>query len=236
MRTLAVLPIKSFDAAKQRLAAQLQCGTRRALAQAMFVDTLAALRRVRGVQSIAVVTSDPDAMQAARHPRTILVTDPRQSGQSDAAELGVNRAVEDGYARVLLVPGDTPMLDPAEIDAMLTRAEEDEVGAAIVPDRHGSGTNALLLAPPRAIAPSFGPGSRERHEAAAREAGVSWRIEEPPSLLHDVDTPDDLLVLAERLERRSGVAPMTRGALRQLERAHLLDATADDVRRAVVAV
>ena len=47
-----------------------------------------------------------------------------------------------------------------------------------MPDRHGTGTNALLLTPPDVIAPSFGAGSRERHERLAREAGADVRVAE----------------------------------------------------------
>src|SRR5207302_7322924 len=62
----------------------------------------------------------------------------------------------------------------------------------IVPDRHGTGTNALLLTPPDALAPSFGPGSCERHARQARAAGVAAEVVEVPSLATDIDTPEDL--------------------------------------------
>jgi len=89
----------------------------------------------------------------------------------------------------------------------------------IVPDRHGTGTNALLLSPPDAIDPSFGPGSRDRHVAAAERAGVPHRVQEVPGLALDVDTPGDLAALSSELELYRGHAPATRGALRQLDRA-----------------
>ena len=88
----------------------------------------------------------------------------------------------------------------------------------IVPDRHGVGTNALLLSPPDAIEPSFGPGSCDRHAQAARAAGVACAVERVPTLALDVDTGQDLYVLAATLEARRGQAPSTRGALRQLDR------------------
>ena len=72
----------------------------------------------------------------------------------------------------------------------------------IVPDRHGAGTNALLLSPPDAIEPSFGPGSFARHAARAREAGVAARVAALPSLGLDVDTPDDLAALRSALATR----------------------------------
>ena len=88
----------------------------------------------------------------------------------------------------------------------------------IVPDRHGEGTNALLLSPPDAIEPSFGPGSLARHVAAAEAAGVAHAVERMPTLMIDVDTGDDLAELMAILEGRRGQAPSTRGALRQLDR------------------
>lgn len=218
MRTLAILPIKSFGAALQRLSGVLGGGSRRALSQAMFLDVLAVLRRVRGIDAVAVVTADPDAEAAARRGGVHLVGDPQHQGQSAAVGVGIRHALELGFERVLLVPGDTPLIDAGEIDAMLERAEEEGTAAVIVPDRHGSGTNALLLAPPAAIAPSFGEDSLERHRAHALAAGATHRVEAVASLLLDVDTPADLAELSEQLAERRGQACVTRGALRQLDR------------------
>ena len=81
--------------------------------------------------------------------------------------IGFGYALEKGFDRALLVPGDTPLLDPHEVDDLLATRERRGLAAVVVPDRHGTGTNALLLAPPDAIEPSFGPGSLERHLAAA---------------------------------------------------------------------
>jgi 2-phospho-L-lactate guanylyltransferase len=109
---------------------------------------------------------------------------------------------------VLLVPGDTPGVEAAELDVLLAHRQP----VAIVPDRHGTGTNALLLAPPTVIAPAFGPGSCARHEAAARAAGVEWAVVELPSLTHDVDTPEDLAAL----RARGRLGPRTAAALAEL--------------------
>jgi 2-phospho-L-lactate guanylyltransferase len=88
----------------------------------------------------------------------------------------------------------------------------------IVPDRHGSGTNALLLTPPDAIHPAFGPGSRERHERLAQEAGATVAAIEVPTLGLDVDTVDDLAALRVALEDVRGGASHTRGLLARFGR------------------
>jgi 2-phospho-L-lactate guanylyltransferase len=233
MRTLAILPVKSFGTAKQRLSDLLGQGSREALAQAMFSDVLAALRRVKGLDAVAVVTDDARAESAAGGGRVLVLRDRSRTGQSEATNYGIEHAMQAAYERVLLVPGDTPLLDPLEIDGMLTRATVEDLDAVIVPDRGGTGTNALLLRPPDVFAPSFGPGSLERHVESAMAKGINYRVEAVSSLMHDVDTPDDLADLGEILDERRAVAPRTRGALNQLDRSKACGAAPR--RRATVA-
>jgi 2-phospho-L-lactate/phosphoenolpyruvate guanylyltransferase len=214
-RTIAILPVKSFGAAKQRLADSLGAGSRQALARAMFSDVLNTLRRTGELDEIAVVTADTAAEAASNGERVRVLPDDVQAGQSQAALIGIRHALAHGYERAILVPGDTPLLQPREVAALI----EGTCGLVIVADRHGTGTNALVLTPPDAIEPAFGPGSFARHVAAAEAAQVSYRAHDLPSLALDVDTPADLAELAAALETRRGQAPSTRGALRQLERA-----------------
>ena len=218
MRTIAILPVKSFGAAKQRLADALGAGSRQALAQAMVTDVLGALAHVPAIEGTVMVTADKLAESLALAHQVEVLDDPAEAGQSAAALTGVGHALEAGYERALLVPGDTPMLDPAEVQGLLDRAPAS--GVAIVPDRHGSGTNALVLSPPDAISPSFGPDSFDRHLGAARSSGLPHTVEHVPTLALDVDTQGDLSDLAGLLDGRLGSAPMTRGALRQLDRSH----------------
>ena len=218
MRTLAIVPVKSLPAAKERLSDRLASGSRQSLMQAMLSDVLAALRRTRRVDAVAVVTADAFVEAIAVGEKTQLVHDSEQTGQSAAAEIGLRHAEAGAFERALLVPGDTPLIDPKEVDELLERCERDDLEAVIVPDRHGSGTNALVLSPPSSLPPAFGPGSRERHEQLARERGTAHRVEPVPCLALDVDTPDDLAQLAVALEEHHGGAPRTRGVLRQLGR------------------
>ena len=218
MRTLAIVPIKSLANAKQRLAKTLAGGSRRSLAQAMFSDVLGALRRTEGIDATAVVTDDAVAESLARGDRTVVLPDGRQAGQSQAAEVGLAYAREHGFDRALLAPGDTPLLDPVELEELLMRSARDEIEVAVVPDRHGTGTNALLLCPPDAIPPSFGPDSLARHVASARGAGVVCAVERIASLEHDVDTPEDLAALAARLRTgEPATAARTRAVLARIE-------------------
>jgi 2-phospho-L-lactate/phosphoenolpyruvate guanylyltransferase len=217
MRTVAILPVKRFAAAKSRLGSSPAADPLRAdLVRAMVGDVLVALRDVKALHTTIVVTSEAPVAAAALYQGALVVHDTAETGQSDAVALGIARALAEGFERVLCVPGDCPALDPGELQQLLeveSAREGSGPRVVIVPDRHGTGTNGLLLAPPDAIAPSFGPGSCERHRALAAAVGADCRIERPPSLLLDIDTGADLAWLRERLAGEVLRAPRTRAVL-----------------------
>ncbi|MHB8659250.1 MAG: 2-phospho-L-lactate guanylyltransferase [Solirubrobacteraceae bacterium] len=217
-RTLAILPVKGFDEAKQRLADELTPGPRRALAEAMFSDVLIALRRSSAVDAIVVITGDHGAQRiAGGHGASVLEDRAGDQGHIAAALLGIGHALETAVERALLVPGDCPALDPAELDELLAR-RPDGREALVIPDRHGTGTNALLLTPPDSLVPSFGPGSAQRHLDGAAQQGTRAMLVHVASLALDIDTPEDLLALQEQLAATHGGAAHTRGMLSQLLR------------------
>jgi len=227
MRTAAILPVKRFVRAKQRLGASVADPLRVELAEAMVADVLLALTQTRAIEQTILVTGEHSVAAAARERGAIVIEDEHEDGQPAAAKLGVQRALAAGIERVLCVPGDCPTLDPAELNALL-ETDPDAGGAdhvVVVPDRHGTGTNGLLLAPPGAIPPSFGPGSCERHLTLARQAGVACRVERVPSLLLDIDTGADLDVLRARLAGHPARAPSTRAVLGGGERSGVLSMT-----------
>jgi 2-phospho-L-lactate guanylyltransferase len=221
MRTAAILPVKRFALAKRRLGASVDDPLRAELARAMVADVLLALAQAKSVERTIVVTREDSVAAAALSQGALVVEDAAEDGQSAAVTLGIERALAEGIERALCVPGDCPALDPAELDSLLL-AGDGSPEVVIVPDRHGKGTNGLLLTPAHAIAPSFGVDSCERHRALARAAGVPCRLARPASLLLDIDTGADLQALRERLSRAHARASHTRAVLGQPEHADVL--------------
>jgi 2-phospho-L-lactate/phosphoenolpyruvate guanylyltransferase len=194
MRTLAILPVKSFPQAKQRLSPGLEPPVRRQLAEVMLEDVILALAASSLDEVIVVAAGAAPAALAQRHGARV-ITDNGQ-GHNEAARLGVQEALRARAERVIMVPGDCPALDPSELDELLARAIAAP-SLIIVPDRHGTGTNALVITPPDAIDPAFGPGSCQRHVRLAEEAGIAHEVVVVPSLALDIDTPEDLAALGE---------------------------------------
>jgi 2-phospho-L-lactate/phosphoenolpyruvate guanylyltransferase len=211
MSATAILPVKRFASAKRRLGAAITEQERGELIVAMLHDVLTAISRSRMVDRILVVTGEPTAAEIAAEYGAATIADPPDADHSEAALLGVDAALANGAGCAALLPGDCPLLDARELDRVLTGVPEHYV--TIIPDRHGTGTNGLLRAPPDAIRPAFGEGSRERHVGLAREAGVPYSVEAVKSLALDLDTPGDIVALTTAIEMGSAGAPNTKKAL-----------------------
>jgi 2-phospho-L-lactate guanylyltransferase len=140
------------------------------------------------------VTMDPDAAGIAKELRAIGLVE-RAPGLNAAIEAARSVAVARGATAVLVLPADLPSVSAEAVDELLaaaTAAGPARALAVAVPDRHGLGTNTLLLSPPGAIDPAFGDASRAAHAARAEAAGVSWLELDGPLTL-DLDTAADLV-------------------------------------------
>jgi 2-phospho-L-lactate guanylyltransferase len=222
MDATAIIPVKRFGDAKQRLLAALDRPQRAALVKAMLMDVLDAVTGADHIERVIVVTGERRAERIAlRHAQRVttrieVLQEPADRGQPEATTLGIVRAKALGTRCVALLPGDCPLLDAGELDAALERMRPGRV--AIVPDRHGAGTNALLMSPPDAIGPAFGPESRGRHVERVERAGHDVAVEPLESLAVDVDTPEDLDAVATILESEPDRAAATAAELARLGR------------------
>jgi len=193
-RTWALVPLRGLKDAKTRLRSALDAEQRLALVRDMATRTLTATRDARLLAGTVLVTADPDAAALAETfgARTIVQ---RLPGLNAALREARAAAVGAGASAILVLPIDLPAVSAEAINAVLTVAESVGAGGPIVlaiPDRHGTGTNALVVSPPVAIEPAFGEGSFAAHQAAAATAGATFvRLEGPLTL--DVDTGADLL-------------------------------------------
>jgi 2-phospho-L-lactate guanylyltransferase len=214
-KTCAILPIKPFDDAKERLATGLDAGQRRLMAEAMARDVIAALGRSKRIDGLVIVSGEPKVQELAGGSADAILPDARE-GHSAAATIGVRWAIENDFERVVMVPGDCPLLESRELDELLDNCSEQRLDFVVIPDRMGSGTNALVIKPPDAVTPSFGPGSRERHLALGLAAGKRVAAIEVPTLALDLDTADDLMELAERVSEGDHQAINTEQAIAAL--------------------
>jgi 2-phospho-L-lactate/phosphoenolpyruvate guanylyltransferase len=202
---VVLIPMKPLSGAKERLAPTLSPDERRRLSLAMLADVIAA---ARGFDRVWVLNSDPDASSVATDAGVESIADPAPGGGLNASlSAATVQAIEEDAEGVLVVSADLPVATAEDFQAMCEFA-----GAAVAPDRGGSGTNALWRAPANAIDVAFGTSSLAAHERLAREAGIHMRVVERPGLALDVDVSDDLAAAW-----RAAVGPATRRALEEMD-------------------
>ena len=95
----AVLPVKDFGTAKQRLAAVMSQPERTALFAAAVEDVLEALTGCASLGGVVMVTREPRAERLARAYGARVIIEPENCGHTEASSLG---------ARVLAAEGGTP--------------------------------------------------------------------------------------------------------------------------------
>lgn len=192
--TWAVVPIRGLKTSKTRLGGDLEPTERHKLVAELLRRTLVATRNSHHVAGTIVVTMDGDAAELARHHDAIGLVE-SAPGLNEAIEAARSVAVARDATAVLILPADLPAVSSEAVDALIDAAGAYATGdglVTVVGDRHGAGTNAMLLTPPLVIAPAFGIESREAHASAARVAGARFVELESP-LSFDVDTSADLL-------------------------------------------
>lgn len=192
----AVIPVKPLRGALRRLRPALDASVRRELQVAMLTDVLTACAGASSLEGVLVVTSDPDAVALAATlagARVVPDHDPPR-GMNAAVSRGLAAVAADGAGAALVLTADLPLLHPDDLDAVIAAGPPGR-SALIVPSHEGTGTNAMLLRPPQALAPRLGPDSLARHVAQAHRRGLTLARLERPRVGLDIDNPRDLATL-----------------------------------------
>lgn len=209
---MILVPVKNTSSAKQRLAGILDQPSRTKLAQAMLQDVATALHDWKTRPPVAIVTSDPYAVNLAAEYQFEVIPDQENPGETGAIEMATRVCVERGIDYTLVIPADIPLIQAWELDEILKHAPAE--GSVLVPAADGRGTNAALRRPANLFPLRFGNDSFKPHLAAAQATGRPCVILNLPGIAVDVDNPEDLQQLlsmpgatrAQRLARAYAAA------------------------------
>ncbi|MEO5887800.1 MAG: 2-phospho-L-lactate guanylyltransferase [Anaerolineales bacterium] len=190
----AIVPVKPLRRGKSRLAGILTEDERTDLNRTLLQHTLQVLSELREVDEVLVVSRDPQVLTIARNygARTV-----REDGQPEL-NTALKRAtvIAQVYATrgVLVLPADLPLISREDALALVERATDPPV-VVIAPDRHGKGTNALLVSPAGLIEYDFGEDSFQRHCDLIKKAGARLEVVNLHSLGLDLDSPEDYEII-----------------------------------------
>ena len=187
-RTRIIVPHRGLAAAKTRLAPVLDHDERITLARTLLVRVLDVARQAG--DDVVVITPAAELEPIVAEAGARLAVQ-RGMGLNAGLDQAREAAEADGVDRLVILHGDLPNLAADDVRTLLAAAA-GERSVAIAPDRLGTGTNGLALAPPGIIGFRFGTGSFAAHRAEAQAAGVEPAIVARPGLAFDLDTPQDL--------------------------------------------
>lgn len=194
MEVSALIPVKGFRNAKQRLSPLLDAAQRERIAEAMFRDVLLQVLRARGLVETVVVTADDEVAEIALSADARVIREPAEKGETDAVDFARRELKNAGREAVLILPGDMPLVRGEDIEQILAQVPKEAKApfALLVPSHDRLGTNALLLAPPDLIMLRFGYNSFSYHMSQVSAQGLPLRFFENERIALDIDEPKDL--------------------------------------------
>jgi 2-phospho-L-lactate/phosphoenolpyruvate guanylyltransferase len=175
----AVIPIRSYETGKARLASVLGVEERQALGAQMAEHTVAA---AEGAGMLPAVVTGDDGVATWAAARGLPVVLETGRGLDAAARQGVEWARAVGLDWVVL-HSDLPLIRAADLAPLI---EPIAGGQAVIAPSSDGGTSALSS--PHPLKFSYGPGSFHRHLAAMGDS----RVVAVTGLLQDLDSPADL--------------------------------------------
>tara|TARA_B100000929_G_scaffold228060_1_gene184445 strand:- start:9719 stop:10282 length:564 start_codon:yes stop_codon:yes gene_type:complete len=175
-----LIPIKSFNEAKERLSETLDKSERSILMQKMAETVISS----SGSLSIWVVCDDDEVASWAES-KNVSVIKVEKPGLNNAVEKGVNTLEEAGFSKVIIAHADLPNADDLQKCANFK-------GVTVVQDHKGDGTPVLVIPTGKGFRFSYGPNSFTAHILEAQRLGLPYRQLFDPKLSFDVDEPEDL--------------------------------------------
>jgi len=191
----ALIPVRSIGGAKNRLAGTLDENRRAALALAMLEDMVVALAGARSVDRTVVVSSDPTLLRHAAALGTETIDEGEARGLNGAVKMAWRKLQKERVENLLTIPGDVPLITPLEIDGVFS-VDTGRYPVVLIPSLATTGTNGLLTHPPTIIEPMFEGSSLAAYRRACTDGGLEVLLLGLEGFAVDVDTPDDLALLA----------------------------------------
>jgi 2-phospho-L-lactate guanylyltransferase len=195
-----IIPLRGRNGSKTRLAERFNPSQRSDLVQAMSGMVLDAVLGANVADRILLVTRDPlfaSETIGSRHDVEIVTQPDALPGLNGAVNLG---RVVSGTGSHLILFADLPLIAPGDIRLLCASPSPVVIGR----DRHGSGTNALLVRDDAShrFQFTFGAGSYARHQNEANRLGMRLETIDTAGIGFDLDTIPDWCELPVPLRRR----------------------------------
>lgn len=193
-RTAAIVPVKTFSKAKQRL--NLSTEKTEILCKLMLEEVLGTISKSNLIEKTALVTKDENAFAIGKKFGCMEILDEKELGVNNAVALADGYFLNDGFDASIVFPQDIPLMQPDDIQSLFNFKNSQRC-ALVVPSRKFDGTNALFRTPVNLMKTHYDEDSYKIHLSTAEESSASSALVLIRRIMLDVDEPSDLQFISK---------------------------------------
>ena len=197
MKTLAIIPVKTFSQAKTRLT--LSKIQKELLCKIMLEEVLRTISKSKSIDNIAIVSKDEDAMKLSKQFGALQIYDNDQ-GVNTAISLADEYLSDKRYDCSVIFPQDIPIMEPSDIDNLLSFLKSS-ISVIVVPSLQFNGTNALVRCPADIMETQYDRGSYSYQLRASRTVTQNVSVAFIRRIMLDIDDNSDLQYMIKQNEK-----------------------------------
>ena len=189
MKTVAIIPVKSFLKAKTRLTISSEKTVD--ICKLMLGEVLQTISTSKKIDNTIIVSHDQSAFDIGKKFGVIEVFDELESGVNNAITLADEYISDSEFDTSIILPQDIPFFNSSDLDNLFSFFQRKN-SVIIVPSRQFNGTNSLIRNPSRVMTTRYDEGTYKSHLDEAKRNNVHSSLVLIRRLMLDIDSQDDI--------------------------------------------
>ena len=189
MKTVAIIPVKSFSKAKTRLTISSEKTVD--ICKLMLGEVLQTISTSKKIDNTIIVSHDQSAFDIGKKFSVIEVFDELESGVNNAITLADEYISDSEFDTSIILPQDIPFFNSSDLDNLFSFFQRKN-SVVIVPSRQFNGTNSLIRNPSRVMTTRYDEGTYKSHLDEAKCNNVDFSLVLIRRLMLDIDSQDDI--------------------------------------------
>ena len=189
MKTVAIIPVKSFSKAKTRLTISSEKTVD--ICKLMLGEVLQTISTSKKIDNTIIVSHDQSAFDIGKKFSAIEVFDELESGVNNAITLADEYISDSEFSTSIILPQDIPFFNNSDLDNLFSFFQRKN-SIIVVPTRQINGTNSLIRNPSRVMTTRYDEGTYKSHLDEAKCNNVDFSLVLIRRLMLDIDSQDDI--------------------------------------------
>ena len=189
MKTVAIIPVKSFSKAKTRLTISSEKTVD--ICKLMLGEVLQTISTSKKIDNTIIVSHDQSAFDIGKKFSAIEVFDELESGVNNAITLADEYISDSEFSTSIILPQDIPFFNNSDLDNLFSFFQRKN-SIIVVPSRQFNGTNSLIRNPSRVMTTRYDEGTYKSHLDEAKCNNVDFSLVLIRRLMLDIDSQSDI--------------------------------------------